>query len=636
MPIPVAGAALEKGWLSSGKGVYIVRETGARIRLATLAPPTPPARRMKDDGLTLAEPQAKVLIGRLWHDYVRRHLKWLSVALVFMMLEGSVLGGLSFLVAPMFDQVLIAKDRDAMFWIGALVFGLFAMRAVAGFIQRLLIVRIGLQVVNDLQKDLLGHLLSLDSSFFQHHSPGILIERVRGDAQTLQGIAATALMNVGRDGVSLISLIGVALYYDWKLTLIAFIGVPLLVWPMSRTQKLIRSYSRVSRQASARISNRLDEVFHGVHAIKVNRLEDHEKGRFTDEVDGFMRTRMRAEVGQSALPALVDILAAGGFLAVLVYGGSQIIDGNKSPGEFLSFFAAVGLVFDPLRRLSSLAGRFQSALASLERLYGLFDARPDIADPPPAQVRAAPQDTSIVLRDVHFRYDDAPVLRGLSFTAEAGKTTALVGHSGAGKSTVFHLLTRLIDPQSGEVSIGGVPVSAMRLADLRGFFSVVNQDAALFDETIRYNFRLGRLDATDAEIDAAAEQAFVTDFARDQPEGLDTRVGPRGGSLSGGQRQRIVIGRAMLRDAPILLLDEPTSALDASAEATIQQALSRLSRNRTTLVIAHRLATIRDADKIIVMDKGAVVDEGRHDELLSRGGLYADLYNLQFRTGDAA
>ena len=603
--------------------------------MADITIPAPPSKKAKESGLTLAEPEAKVLLGRLWHDYVKQHTLVLIVAVVMMMMEGSVLGGLSYLVAPMFDQVLIAKDRDAMFWIGALVFGLFAMRAVTGFIQRILVVRVGMKVVTDLQKDLLGHILSLDSSFFQHHSPGMLIERVRGDAQSLQSIAATALMNIGRDSVSLISLIAVALYYDWKLTLIAFVGVPLLVWPMTYTQRWIRSNTRVSRQSSAEISNRLDEIFHGVHAIKVNRLEAHERNRFTGVLDEFLRLRMRAEIGQSALPALIDILAAGGFLAVLVYGGSEIIDGNKSPGEFLSFFAAVGLVFDPLRRLSSIAGRLQSALASLERLYGLFDARPDIADPAPAVARPAPRDTTIALRDVHFRYDDTPVLRGLSFTAEAGQTTALVGHSGAGKSTVFHLLTRLIDPQSGEVTVGGTPVSAMRLADLRAYYSVVSQEAALFDETIRYNFRLGKLDATDAEVEQAADRAFVTDFARDQPEGLDTRVGPRGGSLSGGQRQRIVIGRAMLRDAPILLLDEPTSALDASAEATIQKALTRLSANRTTLVIAHRLATIRDADKIVVMDKGSVVDEGRHDDLLSRGGLYADLYNLQFRTGEA-
>ena len=208
----------------------------------------------------------------------------------------------------------------------------------------------------------------------------------------------------------------------------------------------------------------------------------------------------------------------------------------------------------------------------------------------------------------------------------------MVGHSGAGKSTVFHLLNRLIEPQSGEITIGGTAIDAVPLADLRALYSVVSQEAALFDETIRYNFRLGRLDATDAEIEEAAERAFVTDFAKDQPEGLDTRVGPRGGSLSGGQRQRIVIGRAMLRDAPILLLDEPTSALDASAEATIQKALSRLSAGRTTLVIAHRLATIRDADRIIVMDKGTVADEGTHDELLARGGLYKSLYDLQFRS----
>ncbi len=599
--------------------------------ITTPLPDDPPkAKKAKVEGPAIADPQARVLLGRLWHDYVRKHTKWIIIAMVLMMMEGSVLGGLSYLVAPMFDQVLIAKDRDMMFWIGAIVFGLFAMRAITGFFQRIIITRVGLRVVNEMQKDLLSHLLSLDNSFFQFHSPGSLIERVRGDAQTLQGIAATALMSIGRDTVSLISLIGVALYYDWQLTIVAFIGIPLLVIPMSKAQKWIRSNSRLARQASAGISNRLDEIFHGVHAIKVNRLEDHERDRFGGEVDGFLRQRMRAEVGQSALPAFIDILAAAGFLAVLVYGGSQIIDGDKSPGEFLSFFAAVGLVFDPLRRLSSISGRLQSALASLERLYGLFDERPTIIDSPrPAALPV--DDTTIALHDVHFRYDeDSPVLRGLSITARAGETTALVGHSGAGKSTVFHLLNRLIEPQAGHITIGGTPIDTVPLSDLRGLFSVVSQEAALFDETIRYNFRLGRLDATDAEIDEAARQSFVTDFAKDQPQGLDTRVGPRGGSLSGGQRQRIVIGRAMLRNAPILLLDEPTSALDANAEATIQKALRRLSKGRTTLVIAHRLATIRDADRIIVMDKGTVTDEGRHDELLARGGLYKSLYDLQF------
>ena len=589
------------------------------------------------EGPTLTDPKAKALIGRLWHDYLKQHTKTLIFAVILMAMEGSVLGGLSYLVAPMFDEVLVGKDAAAMTTIGALVFGLFAMRAITGFIQRILVVRVGLHVITSLQKDLLSHLLILDSDFFQRNSPGSLIERVRGDAQTLQGIASSALMSVGRDSVSLVVLIGVALYYDWKLALVAFIGIPIIVLPMSYAQKFIRNNTRVAREASARISNRLDEVFHGVHAIKVNRLEEHERARFSSEVDGFLHQQMRAEVGQSALPALIDIFAAAAFLAVLVYGGGEIIAGNKSAGEFLSFFTAMGLVFDPLRRLSTVSGRIQSALASLERLYSLFDAHPTIRDPAhPAKVMANARDAAITLDNVNFRYDDTPVLRGLSFTAEAGKTTALVGHSGAGKSTVFHLLARLIEPQSGQIRIGETPIQNMALADLRSHFSVVSQEAALFDETIRYNFRLGKLDATDAEIEETAAQAFVTDFARDQADGLDTRVGPRGVNLSGGQRQRIVIGRAMLRDAPILLLDEPTSALDASAEAIIQQALQRLSAGRTTLVIAHRLATIRDADKIIVMDKGEVVDQGRHEELLERGGLYRTLYNLQFRTEDAA
>lgn len=572
------------------------------------------------------------LLGRIWRDYIKRHTGILLIALVLMTLEGSVLGAISYLVAPMFDQVLVGKDANAMLWVGGLVFGLFAMRAIAGFTQRLLVVRTGLRVVTDMQKDLMGHLLSLDSSFFQDNPPGALIERVRGDAQALQGTASSALTSVGRDLVSLISLLGVALWIDWRWAMIAFIGVPLLALPMAGLQGWIRKTTRAARAASARISLRLDEVFHGIHAIKINTLESHQQDRFTHEVDGFLAQQIRAETGQAALPATVDIIAATGFLGVLIYGGGEIIAGEKSLGEFMSFFTAMALVFDPLRRLSSISGQIQTALASLERLYGLFDARPTILDtgkiiPAPAEARKA----NIVFENVLFSYGDQPVLRGLSFTAFAGQTTAIVGPSGAGKSTLFHLLTRLIEPQSGDISIGGESVNSMELPALRGLFSVVSQDAALFDESIRYNLRLGRMEADDAAITQAADGAFITDFAAAQANGLDTEVGPRGSNLSGGQRQRVVIGRALLRDAPILLLDEPTSALDAASEAAIQKALDRLSAGRTTLVIAHRLSTIRDAAQIIVMDQGRVVDTGRHDELIARGGLYAELYRLQFR-----
>jgi ATP-binding cassette, subfamily B, bacterial MsbA len=289
----------------------------------------------------------------------------------------------------------------------------------------------------------------------------------------------------------------------------------------------------------------------------------------------------------------------------------------------------MALAFQPLRRLGGVVGTFQSAAASLERVYRVFDTAPTITSPTlPRKVPVG--ETEVRLYDVHLAYATLPVLRGATFTARAGETTAIVGASGAGKSTVFNVLTRLADAQSGSVTIGGVETRDMALADLRGMISVVTQEALLFDESVRENILLGQRGVSDAKLASVLKAAHVADFLPQLANGLDTRVGPRGSSLSGGQRQRVAIARALLRDTPILLLDEATSALDAQSEAVVQAALESLSEGRTTLVIAHRLATVRDADKIIVMAAGRVVEEGRHDELVARGGAYAGLHALQF------
>jgi ATP-binding cassette subfamily B protein/subfamily B ATP-binding cassette protein MsbA len=335
---------------------------------------------------------------------------------------------------------------------------------------------------------------------------------------------------------------------------------------------------------------------------------------------------MRAERGKAASPALIDLSSAIGFLVVVYFGGSQIISGEKSLGEFMSFFTALALVFDPMRRLSTIAGQIQAAMASLERLYAVLETQPTILAPAqPVAVRNG----DVVFDDVRFAYEESEVLRGLSFAAQQGKTTALVGPSGAGKSTVFSLLTRLVDPGSGRITIGGAATTDVDIAELRDSLALVGQDSTLFDDTIAQNIRLGRLDASDEEVRAAAEAASVLEFADQMPLGLDTPVGPRGSGLSGGQRQRVTIARAMLRNAPILLLDEPTSALDARSEKLVGEALDSLSQGRTTLVIAHRLSTIRNADLIVVMDKGHVVEQGSHAELMAADGAYARLHQLQ-------
>jgi len=570
------------------------------------------------------------LLRRVWRDHVRMHVPVLMIAVALMAIEGAALGAFAWLVRPLFDGLFEDGSLDGVIMIGGLIAGLFVLRAVASFTQRLIVVSVGLKVTTRLQGLLLRHMLTLDQRFFQDNSPGSLLERVRGDATALQSLATTALMSLGRDSITLISLLVVMLATDWQWTLTALIGIPLLVVPLYLLHRLIRATSLQSRAAAARLSTRLDEIFHGMQTIKLNGLEKSEDARFESELKGYLRPSLRAQAGQAANPATMDLLAAAGFIAVLWFGGQQIISGEKTIGQFMSFFTALGLMFEPLRRLSNVAGQIQASLASVERIYAAFDTKPTVvekADPKPME----PGD--IRFDDVVFGYEDAPVLRGLSFVAEAGRTTALVGPSGAGKTTVLALLSRLVDANSGVISIGGTPVQDIEIEALRAGIAVVSQESALFDETIAANIRMGRLDATDEEVREAAHNASVLEFADQLPLGLDTPVGPRGSALSGGQRQRVTIARAMLKSAPILLLDEPTSALDAKSEQLVQEALDKLAEGRTTLVIAHRLSTIRAADKIVVMEAGRVVEEGTHRTLLDHDGAYAKMHALQGSLG---
>ena len=568
------------------------------------------------------------LTGWLWRGYLRRHLGVILFAILLMAIEGAMLGVLSWIIKPMFDQVFVAGDRGAVTWVGLAVFGIFLARALAGFGQRVLMMSVGQRVSARLQADMVAHMLRLDSAWFQENSPGTLIERVRGDTLAASTIWAVVFSALGRDVVALLSLLAVALSIDWLWTLIAVAAVPVLMGPMVLLQRWVRRSTRSARDAAAGIATRLDETFHGIDTIKLNTIETREADRFAGALEGYVSAQIKSEAGQAGIPAMMDIVAGVGFFGVLTYGGLQIIDGAKTVGEFMSFFTAMALVFEPLRRIGNVSGAWQAALASLERLRRVFEAQPSILSPAqPATLPVAPDRADIVFDKVAFAYGDQPVLRGASFVAEAGQTTALVGASGAGKSTVFRILTRLADPLSGRATVGGCDVAALDLRGLRELFAVVTQDAQLFDETLRDNIVL---DHDSARLDQVLEAAHVADFLPNLAQGINSRAGPRGSALSGGQRQRVAIARALLRNAPVLLLDEATSALDAHSEAVVQDALDRLSEGRTTLVIAHRLATVRAANKIVVMDQGRVVDAGPHDELIARGGIYADLYRLQF------
>jgi subfamily B ATP-binding cassette protein MsbA len=571
----------------------------------------------------------RALMARFWRDYLWQHTGWIAIAFVLMTIEGGSLGVLSYTLKPMFDRVFVGGDVNAMWWVGLVILGLFMLRATTGILGSIITTRISQNTSTVMQVDLLRHLMALDSQFYQINPPGALMDRVVGDTGAVQGVWRTVVGGIGRDIVSLVSLFVVAVAIDPWWTLLAMIGAPALIIPTVALQRYIRRKSRQLREQSGHRSTRLSEVFHGIDPVKLNRMEEYQLSRFEKIVRIIVRGNIKMAGSRALMPGLIDLMTGLGFFLVLVIGGRDIISGDKTVGDFMSFFTAMALAFQPLRRLGGVVGTFQTAAASLERVYRVMDTEPSITSPP--KPRSVPVGkTEIRLTDVHFAYSDLPVLRGATLTARAGETTALVGASGAGKSTVFNVLTRLADPQSGSVTIGGVETRDMALEDLRGMISVVTQDALLFDETVCENVLLGRRDVSEARLAEILEAAHVADFLPNLPNGLDTRVGPRGSGLSGGQRQRVAIARALLRDTPILLLDEATSALDAASEAVVQAALERLSEGRTTLVIAHRLATVRDAAKIIVLASGRVVEEGRHDELIAQGGVYSDLYSLQF------
>jgi ATP-binding cassette subfamily B protein/subfamily B ATP-binding cassette protein MsbA len=569
------------------------------------------------------------LFGRLWSGYLRPHAGLMALAFGLMVIEGSTLGALSWLLEPLFDKVFAPGGEGALIWVGLAILGLFLVRAVTSVASKTTLTAVAQKSSTAMQVDLLAHVLRLGGRFFQDNPPGALMERVVGDTAAVQGVWSSIIIGVGRDTIALVSLFAVALSIDVHWTLAALVGAPLLILPAVVVQRYIRRKTMLMREQAGSRATRLDEIFHGIQAIKLNRMEDYQTGRFRRIVGTIVRAEVRTAFGRSTIPALIDVVTGIGFFTVLMLGGAEIAEGERTTGEFMSFFTAMALTFQPIRRIGDQAGVWQVASASLERIFRLFDTAPP-ERPRAGEAEPGPPPVGIVLNDISFGYGETPVLRGLSFTAEPGQMTALVGASGAGKSTVFHLLTGMAEPQSGVITLNGRDIAGMRLPELRAQFAVVSQDAMLFDETIRENVTLGRDIAPD-RLERAFEAAHVADFLRALPEGADTHAGPRGSALSGGQRQRVAIARALVADAPVLLLDEATSALDAASEAIVSEALTRLGSGRTTLVIAHRLATVRAADKIVVMDRGRAVEEGTHDSLLEKGGLYADLYRLQFQ-----
>ena len=572
------------------------------------------------------------LFGWLWNSYLRKHGWLLTLVIILMAVEGSMIGGLAWMMQPLFDNVFVGGSFTQLWGFAAIVLSLFLARGILSVSHRVMMTKIARYSVADLQNDLLNHLLLLDMDFFSRNAPGYLIERVQGDVQSVAQTWGLVVRGGARDLIGLISLLVVMLSIDWLWTIFALLGAPLLLIPSLVAHRYTRKQASKARDVAANMAARLDEAFHGIATIKLNGLEKYYSGRYRKLTKKQINVELKTLFGTAVLPSLVDIMSGIGFAGVILYGGYEIISGAKTVGQFMAFFTALGLAFEPLRRLAGISGLVNAAGVSVQRMYSILDQKSQLMGPRNPTKFSATGD--IKFKNVNLNFGHMNVLSNVSFTAPSGKTTALVGASGAGKTTVFHSLTRLYAHQTGAITISGINNTEVDPNALRAEISVVSQDTLLFDETLYENITVGHENVDPQVLQDVIEAAHIADFLPTLPLGLDTQVGPRGSNLSGGQRQRVAIARALLRDSPILLLDEATSALDTKSEALVQKALERLSKNRTTLVIAHRMSTVKAADQILVMDKGKIIEGGTHKELHSSGGYYADLCRLQFGSSE--
>ena len=572
----------------------------------------------------------RVLVNRLFKDYVKHQLGWLAAALLLMVVVAATTASLAFLMETILDDVFTARDKTSLYIAATTVMGLFLLKGLATYGQTVIMSLVGQRILADIQKRMFSHLTYADLSFFQSRSSGELIAHFINDVEKMRGTVAGVITAIGRDSLTLIFLIGVMFYQDWLLTLASFFAFPTAILPLVKIGKKIRKVSANTQEEIGQFTVILNEVFRDIRHVKSYCMEKYEQTRTNLLIDKIFKLVFKAARTKAAAYPIMETLGGTAIVIVICYGGWQVIEGERTTGTFFSFVTALLLAYDPVKKLVNLNAQLQEGLAASERIFGVLDIKPKIVDRRDAiQLKEVTGD--ILIKNLHFSYDGTPpILSNLSMQIPAGQTIALVGHSGSGKSTLLNLITRFFAPASGLILLDNTDIQTVTLSSLRQNFAIVSQDVSLFNETIKANICYGNPEASDEKIVEAAKNAAAHEFITQLPNGYETEVGENGVKLSGGQRQRIVIARAMLKDAPILLLDEATSALDSESEKSIQLALQKLMHNRTTIVIAHRLSTIQSADMIYVLDEGKVAEFGKHAELLKRKGVYANLYKIQF------
>ena len=575
------------------------------------------------------------LLKRLMFDKWRKYAPRYAVAFIFMFIVAGATALSAWLMKDVVNLIFVDRKSDALLWLPLIVVVLFTAKGIASYFQDVTLSRIGNRMVAETQTEMFDHLLKQDFGYYQRNPSSELITRLTMNAQSTRDAVNLLATSLGRDLFTLLSLVGVMVAQQPLMFAICMLAVPVGIYLQRKLVMRIRAVTQREVLSFGQIVQTMRETAQGIRVVKAFTLEPAMSGRMNEAVQAVERVGNKINAVNARVNPMIDTLGGFAVAAVIFYAGWRSLTYGETPGEFFSFITALLMAYEPARRLARLQIRLSQACIGVSMMYDVIDTKPDLTDRPGAPALKVPNGR-VHFENVTFRYTpDAPVLRDLTLDIEAGKTTALVGLSGSGKTTIMNLILRFWDPEQGAISIDGQDIRDITLKSLRSQVSLVSQDVFLFDGTVRENIAAGHIDATEETIIAAAKAAYAHHFIQALAHGYDTQVGELGGQLSGGQRQRISIARAFLKNAPIILLDEPTSALDSESEQAIQRALAQLTERRTTLVIAHRLATVLNADRIHVIDNGRLAESGSHRELLaSSGGLYSRLYDIQYAQGD--
>jgi len=572
--------------------------------------------------------EARAVYGRLLR-YARPWRATFAVGVLGMALYAASEAGTVWFVDRFIKHGFVDPDPRVVWAVPLGVLVLFLLRGIGDYLGTYFPAKVGRQVVKAIRRDLFAQYLHLPAAWYDAQPAGRALSRLVYDAEQVAEAATTSIGVIIRDSLALAGLIGIMFYKSWQFTLLALVAAPLIGWVLGGINRRFRRHSARIQQSMGDFTRVAQETLAAQRLIKTSTAEHSQQRRFEAVNEQNRRNHQRLLRARAASNPVVQMVAALGLAAVLAFALSQVVSARVPVNEFVSYITAMLLVMSPLRRLVNVGGPLQQGIAAGMGIFSVLDLPGESAG---GERRIERARGDVEYRGVTFVYSGAqePVLAGIDFSIASGQTLAIVGRSGAGKSTLVGLLPRLYEATDGQVLLDGADVREYRLADLRRQIAYVGQDVQLFDDSIRNNIALGMEEASEQAIREAARAAHVLEFADLLPQGLDTPVGERGALLSGGQRQRVAIARALLRDAPVLVLDEATSALDAESERQVQDALARLRSGRTTLVIAHRLATVEQADRILVLHEGRIAESGAHAELLARGGLYSQLHRLQF------